>query len=152
MNRKRTCLVCIALDVETIDQLDTIAMRRFTSRSKIIRELIHKEAKSLDTDENERREMEIPLDVCISLLYHVDVDQKLRSLVQAILERKYIKIELHENGYLVKIEPISFAFMKKFNMEHKTNYAIEDVYNVLVKLIKVVNTDVKAKIGITLLP
>jgi len=152
MNRKRTCLVCITLDVETVDQLDNIAMRRLTSRSKIVRELIRKEAMFLDADENERREMEIPLDVCITLLRHVDVNEKLKGLVQALLERRYIKIERNENGYLFKIEPVFFAFMKKFNMEHEINYAIEDVYNVLVKLIRVVNADVKAKMAIPLLP
>jgi hypothetical protein len=151
MSRKRSCLVCITLDVETVDLLDNIAMRRLTSRSRIIRELIRKEAKSLDA-EDERREMELPLDVCITLLRHVDVKDKLKALVQALLERKYVKIECHENGYLFKFEPVFFAFLKKFNMEHEASYTIEDVYNVLVKLIRVVNADVKAKMAIPSLP
>jgi hypothetical protein len=151
MSRRRSFLICLTLDEETANQLDNMAMRRLTSRSEIVRELIRKEAKFLDADEDERREKEIPSEVCIALLRYVDVNEKLRTLVQTLLERGYAKIERHENGYMFKIEPIFFAFLKKFNAEHETNYVIEDVYNVLVKLIRVVNADVKVKMMIPLL-
>jgi Arc/MetJ-type ribon-helix-helix transcriptional regulator len=152
MSRKRPRLICLALDEETANHLDNMAMRRFTSRSEIMRELIRKEAKFLDADEDERREREIPIEVCIALLRYIDVNDRLKALVQALLERGYAKIERHENGYVFRIEPVFFAFLKKFNVEHETNYVIEDVYNTLVKLIRVVNADVKANVAIPILP
>jgi hypothetical protein len=150
MIKKYTRLVCIAMDEETANQLEKLAIERMTSRCEIVRELIRK-AKILDVDEDEHLKKEIPLEICIALLHHVDVNDKLKSLVRTLLERGYAKVERHENGYVFIIEPVFFAFLKKFNVEHETNYAIEDVYNTLVKLIRVVNADVKAKMEIPVL-
>ena len=152
MIRKYMRSICIAMDEETANQLEKLAMERMTSRCEIVRELIRKGTKILDVDESERLKKEIPLEICIALLYHVDVNEKLKSLVRTLLERGYAKVELHENGYVFRIEPVFFAFLKKFNIEHETNYVIEDVYNVLVKLIRVVNANVKANVVIPILP
>jgi Arc/MetJ-type ribon-helix-helix transcriptional regulator len=149
MSRKRPRLICLVLDEETANHLDNMAMRRFTSRSEIMRELIRKGTKIL---EDEHLKKEIPLEICIALLHHVDVNDKLKSLVRTLLERGYAKVERYENGYVFIIEPVFFAFLKKFNVEHETNYVIEDVYNVLVKLIRVVNANVKANVVIPILP
>ena len=137
------------MDTETKNQLEEMAMRRLTSRCQIIRELIRKQAKMLDENEEERKK-ELSTEVCITLLDKVSIEDKLKALVRESLEQGYAKIEADESGYLFKFEPVLFAFIRKFNAEYETNYVFEDVYSVLLKLIKVVNPNVKAKMTIPL--
>jgi phosphopantothenoylcysteine synthetase/decarboxylase len=148
-NRKYPHIISVALDTETANWLEEMAMRRLTSRCQIIRELIRKEAKLLNVNEEEGKK-ELSLEVCSTLLREVSIEDKLKALVQESLKQRYAKIECHEDGYVFKFEPILFAFIQKFNVEHQTNYVIEYVYNTLVKLIRVVNANVKAKIAIPL--
>jgi hypothetical protein len=149
MPRKYPHIVCVAMDTETKNRLEEMAMRRLTSRCQIIRELIRKEAKMLNENEEERKK-ELSPEVCFMLLREISIDDKLKALVRESLEQKYAKIQCDENGYLFKFEPVLFAFIQKFNAENETNYMLEDVYNVLLRLIKIVNPDVKVKITIPL--
>jgi len=149
MPRKYQHIVCVAMDTETKNWLDEMAMRRLTSRCQIIRELIRKEVKLFNENRGEMKK-ELSPEICYSLLHEVNAEDKLKTLVRESLEQKYVKIECDENGYVFKFEPILFAFIQKFNVVNKTNYVLEDVYNVLVKLIGAVNPNVKAKMMIPL--
>jgi len=135
------------MDTETFNQLEELAMKRMISKAELIRELIRSEA-SLPTDEPWERE--IPAEVCIKLLHELDIGDKPKALVQALFERGYVKVECHENGYIFRIEPVLFPFLKNFNILHETGYTVEDVYNILVKLIRVVTPSVRAKVEIPL--
>jgi hypothetical protein len=147
--RKYPYIFCVAMDNETMNDLEKIAMERMITKAELIRELIRREA-SLPADEP--REREIPAEVCIRLLYELGIGDRPKALVQALLERGYVKVERQENSYVFKIEPVLFAFLKNFNTAHKTTYTVEDVYAILLKLVRVVYPGVRAKVTIPLPP
>jgi hypothetical protein len=145
MPKKYPYIFSIGMDIETFNRLEELALKRMISKAELIRELIRREA-SLPADEPWERE--ISTEVCIKLLHELDIRDKPKSLVQDLLKRGYIKVEYHENGYVFRIEPVLFPFLKNFNMLHETDYTFEDIYNILVKLIRKVNPSVRAKIEI----
>jgi hypothetical protein len=147
--RKYPYVFCVAMDTETFNQLEELAMKRMISRAELIRELIRREA-SLPAGEPWERE--IPAEVCIKLLHELDIGDNPKALIQTLLKHGYVKVIYHENGYVFRIEPVLFPFLKNFNMLHETDYTVEDVYNILVKLIRVVNPSVRAKVDIPHLP
>ena len=147
MPRKYSHVLSVAMDTETFNQLEELAMKRMITKAELIRELIRREA-SLPADEPWERE--IPAEVCIKLLHELDIGDKPKALVQALFEQEYVKVERQENGYVFKIEPVLFPFLKNFNMLYETGYTVEDVYNILVKLIRVVVPSVRAKVEIPL--
>jgi hypothetical protein len=149
MPKKYPYVFSIGMDTETFNQLEELAMKRMISKAELIRELIRREA-SLPADESWERE--IPAEVCIKLLHELNIGDKPKALIQTLLERGYVKVECHGNGYVFKIEPVLFPFLKNFNMLHETGFTVEDVYNILVKLIGMVAPSVRAKVDIPLLP